>query len=61
METKLIEVLSLELSGSVKKAVTSEGSLYAKTIVLATGAGPRELGVDGEQEFIGKGVHNCAA
>ena len=57
VETKLTEVLSLELSGSIKKAVTSEGPMYAKTIVLATGAGPRELGVDGEQELIGKGVH----
>ena len=56
-----VAVLSLELSGSVKKAVTSEGPMYAKTIVLATGAGPRELGVDGEQELIGKGVHYCAA
>ena len=61
VETKLTEVLSLELSGSIKKAVPSEGPMYAKTIVLATGAGPRELGVDGEQELIGKGVHYCAA
>ena len=36
VETKLTEVLSLELSGSVKKAVTSEGAMYAKSIVLAT-------------------------
>ena len=61
VETKLTEVLSLELSGSVKKAVTSEGPLYAKTIVVATGAGPRELGVDGERALIGKGIHYCAA
>lgn len=61
VETKLTEVLSLELSGSVKKAVTSEGAMYAKSIVLATGAGPRELGVDREQALIGKGVHYCAA
>ncbi len=61
VETKLTEVLSLELSGSVKKAVTSEGAMCAKSIVLATGAGPRELGVDGEQALIGKGVHYCAA
>ena len=61
VETKLTEVLALELSGSVKKAVTSEGAMYAKSIVLATGAGPRELGVDGEQALIGKGVHYCAA
>lgn len=61
VETKLTEVLSLELSGAVKKAETTEGSLYARTIVLATGAGPRELGVASEQEFIGKGVNYCAA
>ena len=61
VETKLTEVLSLDLSGTVKKAETSEGSLFARTIVLATGAGPRELGIEGEQELIGKGVNYCAA
>ncbi len=61
VETKLIEVLSLDLSGDVKKVATSEGFMYAKTIVLATGAGPRELGVEGEKELIGKGVNYCAA
>ena len=61
VETKLAEVLSLDLSGTVKKAETSEGPLLARTIVLATGAGPRELGVEGEQELIGKGVNYCAA
>ncbi len=61
VETKLIEVLSLDLSGEVKKVVTSEGPMYAKTIVLATGAEARELGVNGEKELIGKGVNYCAA
>ena len=61
VETKLTEVLSLDLSGTVKKAETSEGPLFARTIVLATGAGPRELGIEGEQELIGKGVNYCAA
>ena len=61
VETKLTEVLSLDLSGTVKKAETSEGPLLARTIVLATGAGPRELGIEGEQELIGKGVNYCAA
>lgn len=61
VETKLTEVLSLDLSGAVKKAETSEGPLFARTIVLATGAGPRELGIEGEQELIGKGVNYCAA
>ena len=61
VETKLAEVLSLDLSGTVKKAETSEGPLLARTIVLASGAGPRELGIEGEQELIGKGVNYCAA
>ncbi len=61
VETKLIEVLSLDLSGEVKKVVTSEGPLYARTVVLATGAGPRELGVDGEKQWVGRGVNYCAA
>ena len=61
VETKLAEVLSLDLSGTVKKAETSEGPLFARIIVLATGAGPRELGVESEQELIGKGVNYCAA
>ena len=61
VETKLAEVLSLDLSGTVKKAEASEGPLFARIIVLATGAGPRELGIEGEQELIGKGVNYCAA
>ena len=61
VETKLAEVLSLDLSGTVKKAETSEGPLFARIIVLATGAGPRELGIEDEQELIGKGVNYCAA
>lgn len=60
-ETKLTEAQSLDLAGSPKKAVTSEGTLYGKTIVLATGAGPRELGIEREKELIGKGVSYCAA
>ena len=61
VETKLTEVLSLDLSGTVKKAETSEGPLFARTIVVSTGAGPRELGIEDEQELIGKGVNYCAA
>ena len=61
VETKLTEVLSLDLSGTVKKAETSEGPLFARTIVVATGAGPRGLGIESEQELIGKGVNYCAA
>lgn len=60
-KTELAEVLELELTGKVKKIVTSEGDFYAKTVVLSTGAVPRVLGVDGEQELTSRGVHYCAA
>ncbi len=61
VKTRLAEVLSLHLAGEVKKAETSEGAVYGRTVVLATGASPRELGVAGEKELAGKGVNYCAA
>ena len=58
--TKYAEVKSLELSGAVKKVETASETLLAKTVVIATGAGPRELGIDREGEFVSRGVHYCA-
>ena len=58
--TKYAEVKSLELSGAVKKVETTSETLLAKTVVIATGAGLRELGVDREGEFVSRGVHYCA-
>ncbi len=55
------EVLSLELSGDVKKIVTADGDFYAKAVVIATGANPRELGVERENELLGRGIHYCAS
>lgn len=60
-ESRLSEVLSLELSRPVKQVITGAGTLRGKTVVVATGAGPRELGLAGEKELVGKGVHYCAA
>ena len=58
--TKYAEVKSLDLSGAVKKVETASETLLAKTVVIATGAGPRELGVEREAEFVSRGVHYCA-
>lgn len=60
-KTELAEVLSMELSGDVKTVETSEGTFHGKTIVLSTGANPRELGIAGEKELTGRGVNYCAA
>ena len=40
---------------------TSEGTFCARTVVLATGANPRELGVENEAALVGRGVAYCAA
>lgn len=58
--TEYAEVVSLDLSGKIKRVVTDSGEFEAKTVVIATGANPRELGVENEKEFLGKGVHYCA-
>ena len=55
------EVLSAELSADPKRIVTAEGEYFARTVVLALGANPRELGLSGEKELLGKGVTYCAA
>ena len=59
--TELAEVTDLELSGKLKKVESSEGTFYGKTVVISTGASPRELGVPMERELVGRGVNYCAA
>lgn len=60
-ETELAEVYSLDLKADPKVIDTSEGIYYARTVVYAAGAGPRDLGVPGEKEMIGRGINYCAA
>jgi thioredoxin reductase (NADPH) len=60
-ETKMAEVTALDLNANPKLVRTTEGDFYARTVVLATGAEPRLLGVPMEQELTGRGVHYCAA
>ncbi len=59
--TELADVQSLELSVDIKHVHTSEGVFHGRTVILATGANPRNLGVEGEQALIGRGVNYCAA
>ena len=61
VESILAEVEDLELEGDVKKLITSEGNMEARTLVLATGANPRKLGLPGEDALVGRGVNYCAA
>ncbi len=59
--TELAEVYKASLSGKIKTLDTSEGVFQGRTVVIATGASPRPLGVPGEEALVGKGVHYCAA
>ena len=59
--TELAEVLAVDLAASPKVVYTSEGDFYARTVVIATGANPRHLGLPREQELTGRGVNYCAA
>ena len=60
-QTEYAEVYSLDLKSDPKRADTSEGVFYGRTVVLATGAGPRELGIPRERDLTGRGVAYCAA
>lgn len=60
-KTEYAEVSFIDLSSSPKIVETSEGLFYTHTVVLATGASPRELGISREKELIGRGVNYCAA
>ena len=59
--TELAEVYKASLSDKIKMLETSEGVFQGRTVVIATGATHRPLGVPGEDTLIGKGVHYCAA
>ena len=58
--TEYAEVTSLDLSDTIKKAETTNGTFFGKTVVIATGANPRELGIPKEKDFSGRGIHYCA-
>ena len=59
-QTIFDEVTNVFLDEKIKKVVTQSTELYARSVIIASGASPRELGIDGESDFIGKGIHYCA-
>ena len=60
-EILLEDVVEVDLKGDVKIVKTGAGETYeAKTVILATGAAYRELGLPREKELSGHGVSWCA-
>lgn len=54
------EVTAVDLSDPVKKIVLSDRTVTTHTLIIATGASPKKLGIPGEDTFYGKGVSTCA-
>ena len=59
-KTIYAEVTEVALSEDIKRVTTTDGTLLARTVVIATGADPRTLGIAGEERLIGRGLHYCA-
>ena len=62
MNAKIIddEVTKVDFEKKPFKVFTSSKEFEGKAVIIATGANPRKLGLDGEQTFAGKGVSYCA-
>ena len=58
-EVECAEVLEIK-QGDIKTVVTDSGEFEAKTVIVATGAKHRMLGLPREEEFVGEGISFCA-
>lgn len=54
------EVMKITDEGRFKRLTTTEGELLAEAVLIATGSDYKKIGVPGEQEYYGRGVHYCA-
>ncbi len=59
-KTEYTEVESVDFSSEIKVVNTAFGSFYGKTVIISSGANPRELGLPNESSLVGRGVHYCA-
>ncbi len=58
-EVECAEVLEIK-QGDVKTVITDSGEFEARTVIIATGAKHRMLGLPREEEFVGEGISFCA-
>jgi alkyl hydroperoxide reductase subunit F len=59
-ELRMEEVKKIERTGGNFRISAESGSFLSRTVIVATGRKPRELGVPGEREFKNRGVTYCA-
>jgi len=55
------EVLRVDFKSEPKVIQTASETYFSKTIVIATGANPRELGLPNESQLVGRGIAYCAS
>jgi len=54
------EIVEIEFEAENHKIKTLDKEFTSKTVIIATGAGPKKLGIEGEKEFLSRGVSYCA-
>jgi len=54
------EVTGISDHGAYKTVETTDGPIRAKAVLIATGSDYQKLGIPGEAEYYGRGVHYCA-
>lgn len=59
-KTEYDEVVEADLKGEIKTVYGTADKYQSKAVIIATGANPRELGIENEQQYVGKGIHYCA-
>ena len=60
VKTAYGQASAIEADGQIKRVHVGNKVYEARTLVMATGANPRKLGLEGEAELMGRGVHYCA-
>lgn len=59
-KTEYDEVTEVDLKDRIKVIKGASDIYRAKAVIIATGANPRELGIEKEKELTGRGLHYCA-
>jgi thioredoxin reductase (NADPH) len=57
---ELGEVMKITDEGEYKRLETTSGDMLARAVLIATGSDYKKIGVPGELEYYGRGVHYCA-
>lgn len=57
---ELGEVTAIKDEGEYKRLSTTSGDMLARAVLITTGSDYKKLGIPGEKEYYGRGVHYCA-